>query len=871
MKIKQRMYIAPMTALACILLLGLLSFMAMRSQDSRMVELGEVNQAAYRSASQELIQLGELHAEVYGKIAIMSSMDEAAIKKMTTDFIKRLDNIEQEFGKMQQNPVLKNLGERTLPRLGNYKMAISAALDMGSIDANTGIASMQSAAGHYQAIKKELDFTVQDLDKRTAAALATSKTVNIEMLFVIGGTISLALFGVLAISSMVAASVTKPLNDAVRIAQAVAAGNFHIDMPQAGTDEIGDLMRALADMTRQLAETDMRMKGEVQIQQTAIASVSANIMITNAQGQIIYQNEALQKLMREAQDDIRVSLPEFKAAALQGGRLDIFGATLPQAGELSQSQGGQLRLGARLFSWLATPIFGAEGQRLGCVLEWMDKTREEQEAQAARQNARIRQALDMCATSIMICDSQGRINYQNQSMQSLFGAGNSVLAQAAPGLPAQLEGSPFEALAQAAGLPADWLQQLQNKQAHECQLGPGSFKLTASPVIHDGQRLGTVLEWQDRTQELAAEQEVEEVVASAARGDFSLRLESAGKQGFLANLTNGMNRMLQGSEQGLQEIAGMLAALARGDLSQRIETRYEGTFGRLKDDANATCEKLAGLIAEVRSAADSLSSAAQQVSSTANSLSSAASSQAGNTERSSKALASMLGSVEKNADNARITDGIAARSAQEADSGGQAVTQTIHAMQQIAAKIGIVDDIAYQTNLLALNAAIEAARAGEHGKGFAVVAAEVRKLAERSQNAAREISNLADSSLGISETAGKALQDMLPGIRQTSHLVQEIAQASQAQAGGLSEVSQAMNDLNRNTQQNAAAAEELAATSEQMSSQVEQMQHLMSLFVLDQGKPPPAAPARQEVRTPLPAPAKRPTVKWQKPLPLPAW
>jgi methyl-accepting chemotaxis protein len=165
--------------------------------------------------------------------------------------------------------------------------------------------------------------------------------------------------------------------------------------------------------------------------------------------------------------------------------------------------------------------------------------------------------------------------------------------------------------------------------------------------------------------------------------------------------------------------------------------------------------------------------------------------------------------------------------------GGAAVAQTIEAMRQIAAKIGIVDDIAYQTNLLALNAAIEAARAGEHGKGFAVVASEVRKLAERSQLAAREIGELAQNSVGVSETADKVLREMIPSIRKTSQLVQEITQASQEQSSSLFEVNNAMGQLNQVTQQNAAAAEELAATAEQMSGQVEQLQELMQLFVLD--------------------------------------
>jgi methyl-accepting chemotaxis protein len=190
----------------------------------------------------------------------------------------------------------------------------------------------------------------------------------------------------------------------------------------------------------------------------------------------------------------------------------------------------------------------------------------------------------------------------------------------------------------------------------------------------------------------------------------------------------------------------------------------------------------------------------------------------------------MSASVAQNTENAKVTDGIASTSAKEAVEGGDAVTRTAEAMKQIAAKIGIIDDIAYQTNLLALNAAIEAARAGEHGKGFAVVAAEVRKLAERSQVASKEIGELATTSVTMSERAGKLLDAMIPSIRKTSDLVQEITAASEEQTTGLSQISTAMSQLNQATQQNASASEELAATAEEMSGQAEQLQQLMEFF-----------------------------------------
>ena len=199
-------------------------------------------------------------------------------------------------------------------------------------------------------------------------------------------------------------------------------------------------------------------------------------------------------------------------------------------------------------------------------------------------------------------------------------------------------------------------------------------------------------------------------------------------------------------------------------------------------------------------------------------------------EETSAQIESMSASISQNSDNAKITDGVAAKASKEASDGGAAVNQTLTAMKQIAQKIGIVDDIAYQTNLLALNAAIEAARAGEHGKGFAVVAAEVRKLAERSQEAAKEIGELAANSVTTAERAGKLLDNIVPSIQKTSDLVQEITAASTEQSQSVVQIGGAMGHLSKATQQNAAASEELAATSEVLSGQAAQLQQSVAFF-----------------------------------------
>ena len=285
----------------------------------------------------------------------------------------------------------------------------------------------------------------------------------------------------------------------------------------------------------------------------------------------------------------------------------------------------------------------------------------------------------------------------------------------------------------------------------------------------------------------------------------------------------------------LMYVASRLKRVAAGDLSFEIESKAKGPEGEMLDSTREMVTKLSEVIGEVRHAAENLASAADQVSMTSQSLSGSSSEQAASVEETSASIEQISGSILQTSENSRVTNDISQAASVEAVTGGQSVKETLTAMREIANRISIIDDIAYQTNLLALNAAIEAARAGDHGKGFAVVATEVRKLAERSQIAAQEIGELASNSVNVAEKAGSILDEIVPSIKRTSDLVQEISAASAEQTSSISQINSAMSQLNQATQMNAASSEELAATSEEMSAQAGQLKSTMSFFVLKGG------------------------------------
>jgi methyl-accepting chemotaxis protein len=314
----------------------------------------------------------------------------------------------------------------------------------------------------------------------------------------------------------------------------------------------------------------------------------------------------------------------------------------------------------------------------------------------------------------------------------------------------------------------------------------------------------------------------------------------------------------------VRKVVAAVGEISRGDLTVKLDHKSKDEIGEMVLSLNVMIDSISKVVGEVTSASNNVASGSEQMSATAQQLSEGASEQAAAAEESTSSMEEMSASIQQNADNAKQTDKLASKAAEDAKTGGGSVAQTVTAMKEISEKINIIEEIARKTDLLALNAAVEAARAGEHGKGFAVVASEVRKLAERSQTAAAEITRLTRSGVKVAEEAGELLNKLVPDIRKTAELVQEIAAASGEQTTGANQVSKAMQQLDQVIQQNSSAAEEMASTAEELASQAQQLQGSIAFFKVGVSTAPESSvavkkttsPARVTNRAAAPAPSR---------------
>jgi len=490
----------------------------------------------------------------------------------------------------------------------------------------------------------------------------------------------------------------------------------------------------------------------------------------------------------------------------------------------------------------------------------------EKEHRIAEVNGRIKEALDNVSGKVMVADTKGKIIYTNKAIEKMMHKIEPDMKKALPEFDSNnLVGSNFDQFHKNPSHQRSLLSELQETYMAEVPIGDLQLRIVVNPVFDaNNVRIGTVAEWFDRTQEVAIENDIQDIVSSAMSGDLNRRIDLSIQEGFTRRLSENINQLVDVCGNVIDETVQVMSAVAHGDLTRKIKSDYEGSFGQLKDDVNATIAKLTEVMGEINNSATSVLSSSQEIAQGNTDLSQRTEQQASSLEETASSMEEMTSTVRQNADNARQANQLASSTREQAEQGGQVVSKAITAMtgitessNKIAAIIGVIDEIAFQTNLLALNAAVEAARAGEQGRGFAVVASEVRNLAGRSATAAKEIKELIEDSVvkveegsKLVDASGQTLDEIMNSVKKVSDIIAEIAAASQEQSEGIEQVNKAIAQMDEMTQQNAALVEEAAAASESMGEQAGNLSKMVGFFKTGQSAASYAGPERRKSERP---------------------
>ncbi|MEL7312038.1 MAG: nitrate- and nitrite sensing domain-containing protein [Pseudomonadota bacterium] len=479
----------------------------------------------------------------------------------------------------------------------------------------------------------------------------------------------------------------------------------------------------------------------------------------------------------------------------------------------------------------------------------------EKDRRSLQESNRIRQALDNVDSPVTVTNDDMKLVFVNHAANALFSTIGS-------GTASDLVGSDVDSVPGFTAEDRTLLQSLSSTHAADKFVGGKTLRLVSNPVISgDGERLGTITVWDDRTAEVSIENDVDSVVQAARNGDLTKRIDANGLDGFFASLSEGVNSLLDVAERVINDTVRVFGAMADGRLTETIQANYEGSFGQLKSDANATIAKLTEVIGSLQNSVGSVKGGALEIARGNSDLATRTEEQAADLEKATQNVSKLTETVRESAQSAVDASSLAEETRDMARRGGNVVNETVtamHAINEASEKIqdiiAVIDEIAFQTNLLALNAAVEAARAGEQGRGFAVVASEVRNLAGRSASAAKEIKTLIqDSGQKVSEgtrlvnESGTTLEEIVTAVQSLSSTVGEIAKSSQNQYRGIDEIKESIERIDAFTQQNAALVEEAAVASTSLGQQAEQMNELATFFETNDAESDGAAPHLRSV------------------------
>lgn len=698
-----------------------------------------------------------------------------------------------------------------------------------------------------------LDYSIAAMDayqeRQIWITVATNSILMLAVLLIIG--------------VVMARMITRPLGLLSNAMKDVAEGHADFQHPITvkSRDEIGLLagyFNVALGKFAGILENTRRQSDEANRVKTALDCVSTSVMMADQNHRIIYTNRALQTLFREARTDFDPHLAGFDPTALVGMTVDQL---TPSQSLVPERQDGvattTLKLRQRTFEIIVNPVTRQDGEPVGTALEWRDLTEqllhEQQEAarlqrerQVAAENQRIRTALDNVSSCVMVADDQNQIIYLNRTANKLFHDLAPDFRKDLPQFDADsLMGNSIDRFHKRPEHQRQLLKQLTTTYRADMTIGGHAMRIVANPVIsEEGTRLGSAVEWSDRTAEVAAEREIDAMVTAAQHGNLSRRIDLRHKEGFFAQLAMGMNELISIVDQVFKDTAHAVSQMAQGNLAVGIDAEYTGAYGQIKDNINAMRSNLASTLTQMTESIDLISTTAQEIAAGNNSLSSRTEQQAASLEETAASMEQLTSTVRNNADNAQQANQLSVNTRDMAVRGGGVVANAMQAMQaistsstKIAEIIGVIDEIAFQTNLLALNASVEAARAGEQGRGFAVVATEVRNLAGRSATAAKQIKELIKDSVAkvdvgstLVHQSESALGEIVQAVRKVNQIIAEIAAASAEQSAGIDQINRAVTAMDEATQQNAALAEQTSAASASLCDKAEEIRDLMAFF-----------------------------------------
>lgn len=645
-------------------------------------------------------------------------------------------------------------------------------------------------------------------------------------------------------------SVLFGVNEAVKTSKNISNQSFEHQLDISRKDEFGGLFNSLSTMAQQLKMAEIEAKSNFAIKQ-AIDNSSTAFMMADADNKLFYVNQTTINLFKQSQDDIRKWEPDFDVDSLIG--LPLAKLASPENSvefvstfnKMASSIESKTNIGERVFNLNANPVLDESGLCIGSCIEWDDIS---QALITQEETARVMASLNCTTTNVMIADADRNICYMNDSVIKMLQDSESDLRVVLPHFNvATTLGSNIDIFHVNPAHQKNLLEKLQTSYTSQIKVGRRHYRLIANPIMsEEGRRLGSVVEWLDRTLEVEAEEEIAMLVSAAVDGNFSERASTENKSDFMLSMAEGLNRLLETADVGLNDVSRVLLALSEGDLTEKIDASYKGTFDQLKNYSNQTTESLARIIGEIRTAADTINTASVEIAQGNADLSNRTEQQAASLEETASSMEELTGTVRLNADNAKQANALASKASEVAVDGGDLIQQVVHTMasinessQKISDIIGVIDGIAFQTNILALNAAVEAARAGEQGRGFAVVASEVRTLAQRSANAAKDIKALISDSVNkitdgnaLVGRSGDTMQEIVTSIKSVNDIMSEIAAASAEQSAGIDEIGKAVTQMDSMTQQNAALVEQAAASAESMQNQADQLTTRVATFKL---------------------------------------